>query len=56
MKTVNDLIKRLQSMSDEEKNWPVVVQAENGLLFGAEAKRMMDKHCQPIKKIMITHD
>jgi hypothetical protein len=60
MKTVNQLIDELQSLTGELRGLPVVVQAPNGEFFEAEVKQMFSEYESPLtgarpKKIVITY-
>ncbi len=50
-KTINDLIKELQSLKPELRELPVKIKAENGLLFEPKAKILLNEN-----QMIITHD
>jgi hypothetical protein len=59
MKTVNQLIKELQSLRDDLRELPAVVQAPNGMFFEADAKQLFDENESPMlghkpKRMIIT--
>lgn len=62
MKTINDLIKELQSLSDQYKQLPVVVLLPNGMLVDPKVKMkysndvptFADKNSK-VEKIVITY-
>lgn len=57
-KTVDDLIKELQALRPELRKLPVIIQAENGLLFEPVIKRSLGKHETIIdepKQMIITY-
>ena len=60
MKTVNDFIKELQNLIPKYRDLPVVVQAENGMIFTAHVKYVYEEGMSPLcgdspTKIIITY-
>lgn len=41
MKTINDFIKELQSISEEKRNLPLVISMENGILVEPVIKMLL---------------
>ena len=60
MKTVNDLIKELQQLKPSLRKLPIVIQAENGMLFNPVAKILAEKFYVNIlddpKKMIMTYE
>lgn len=56
MKTVNDLIQELQALKPSLRDKPVVVVAQNGLLFEAAIKfNMTSLGTTDVDEVVITH-